>query len=144
MVGSTKLLDTRTRRFVSRPFELDRKRLQVAQALGASGLIEVPTFGPNKFQDLSPIMTPREIEDRLLVAGLKQLIPDVQRSGVKLLIEPCNRKETHYIYQKSQAAEIIEQVDAPGFNLLSDFYHMQLEEKDIGQTLARYGKYTAY
>jgi sugar phosphate isomerase/epimerase len=143
MVGSIKLLDTDPQ-VRSEAVETDRKRLEVAQALGASGLIEVPTFGPNKFQDLSPIMTPREIEDRLLVAGLKQLIPDVQRTGVKLLIEPCNRKETHYIYQQSQAAEIIEQVGATGFNLLSDFYHMQLEEKDIGETLARYGKYTAY
>lgn len=143
MVGSIKLLDTDPQ-VRAQAVETDRKRLEVAQALGASALIEVPTFGPCRFQDLSPIMTPREIEDRLLVAGLKQLIPDVQRTGVKLLIEPCNRKETHYIYQQSQAAEIIEQVNAPGFNLLSDFYHMQLEEKDIAETLARYGKYTAY
>lgn len=143
MVGSIKLLDTDPQ-VRAQAVETDRKRLEVAQALGASALIEVPTFGPNKFQDLSPVMTPREIEDRLLVAGLKQLIPDVQRTGVKLLIEPCNQKETHYIYQQSQAAGIIEQVNAPGFTLLSDFYHMQLEEKDIGETLARYGKYTAY
>jgi len=143
MVGSIKLLDTDAQ-VRAQAVELDRKRLEVAQALGASALIEVPTFGPNRFQDLSPIMTPREIEDRLLVAGLKQLILDVQRTGVKLMIEPCNRKETHYIYQQSQAAEIIEAVDAPGFVLLSDFYHMQLEEKDIGETLSRYGKYTAY
>jgi sugar phosphate isomerase/epimerase len=143
MVGSIKLLDTDPQ-VRAEAVETDRKRLEVAQALGASALIEVPTFGPCKFQDLSPIMTPREIEDRLLVAGLKQLIPDVQRTGVKLIIEPCNRKETHYIYQQSQAAQIIEQVNAPGFNLLSDFYHMQLEEKDIAETLAQYGKYTAY
>lgn len=143
MVGSIKLLDTDPQ-VRAQAVETDRKRLEVAQALGASALIEVPTFGPCKFQDLSPIMTPREIEDRLLVTGLKQLIPDVQRTGVKLIIEPCNRKETHYIYQQSQAAEIIEQVNAPGFNLLSDFYHMQLEEKDIGETLSHYGKYTAY
>ena len=143
MVGSIKLLDTDAQ-VRAQAIELDRKRLEVAQALGASALIEVPTFGPNRFQDLSPIMTPREIEDRLLVAGLKQLIPDVQRTGVKLMIEPCNRKETHCIYQQSQAAEIIEAVNAPGFVLLSDFYHMQLEEKDIGETLSRYGKYTAY
>ena len=143
MVGSIKLLDTDPQ-VRAQAVELDRKRLEVAQALGASALIEVPTFGPCRFQDLSPIMTPREIEDRLLVAGLKQLIPDVQRTGVKLLIEPCNQKETHYIYQQRQAAEIIEQVGAPGFTLLSDFYHMQLEEQDIGETLSRYGKYTAY
>lgn len=143
MVGSIKLLDTDPQAR-AQAIQLDRKRLEVAQALGASALIEVPTFGPNKFQDLSPVMTPREIEDRLLVAGLRQLIPDVQRTGVKLMIEACNRKETHYIYQQSQAAEIIQQVNAPGFVLLSDFYHMQLEEKDIAETLARYGKYTAY
>ena len=143
MVGSIKLLDTDPKARAE-AVETDRKRLEVAQALGASGLIEVPTFGPNKFQDLSPIMTPREVEDRLLVFGLKQLIPDVQRTGVKILIEPCNHKETHYIYQQAQAAEIIEQVDAPGFTLLSDFYHMQIEEKDIGETMSRYGKYTAY
>ena len=143
MVGSIKLLDTDPR-VRAQAVETDRKRLEVAQVLGASALIEVPTFGPCRFQDLSPLMTTREIEDRLLVAGLKQLIPDVQRTGVKLLIEPCNRKETHYIYQQSQAAEIVEQVNAPGFAILSDFYHMQLEEKDIGETLSRYGKYTAY
>ena len=33
---------------------------------------------------------------------------------------------------------------APGFKILSDFYHMQIEEKDIGETLGRYGKYTGY
>jgi len=60
------------------------------------------------------------------------------------MIEPRNRKETHYIYQQSHAAEIIEAVNAPGFVMLSDFYHMQLEEKDIGEALSRYGKYTAY
>jgi sugar phosphate isomerase/epimerase len=143
MVGSIKLLDTDPKERAE-AVETDRKRLEVAQALGASGLIEVPTFGPNKFPDISPIMTAREIEDRLLVAGLKQLIPDVQRTGVNILIEPCNHKETHYIYQQAQAAEIIDQVGSPGFKLLSDFYHMQIEEKDIGETLSRYGKYTAY
>jgi D-psicose/D-tagatose/L-ribulose 3-epimerase len=143
MVGSIKLLDLDpdVRR---QAIETDRNRLDVARALGASCLIEVPTFGPNKFPDISPIMTAREIEDRLLVSGLKQLILDVQRTNVKILIEPCNHKETHYIYQQAQAAEIIDQVGAPGFTLLSDFYHMQIEEKDIGETLSRYGKYTAY
>ena len=107
-------------------------------------MIEVPVFGPNKFQDLSPIMTAREVEERLLVAELKELVPDVQHSGVNLMLEPCNQKETHFLYLQSQAAKFIEAVDAPGFRILSDFYHMQLEEKDIAATLREYGKYTAY
>jgi sugar phosphate isomerase/epimerase len=60
------------------------------------------------------------------------------------MLEPCNQKETHFMYLQSQAAGFIEAVDAPGFKILSDFYHMQLEERDIAATLREYGKYTAY
>jgi hydroxypyruvate isomerase len=45
---------------------------------------------------------------------------------------------------QSHGAAIIEAVGAPGFRLLSDFYHMQMEEKNIGETLGAYGKYTGY
>jgi sugar phosphate isomerase/epimerase len=89
-------------------------------------------------------MTPREIEERLLVTELKELAPDVQRTGINLMLEPCNRKETHFMYLQSQAAGFIEAVGAPGFKLISDFYHMQLEEQDIAATLKQYGKYTVY
>jgi len=143
IVGSLKLLDTDPQAR-AQAIELDRRRLEMARALDASGVIEVPIFGPNRFQDLSPVMAPREIEDRLLVAGLKELAPDVARTGVNLLLEPLTRKETHYMNLQSHGAEIIRAVGAPGFRLLSDFYHMQMEEKDIGETLTRYGEFTAY
>jgi len=35
-------------------------------------------------------------------------------------------------------------VGEPGFALLSDFYHMQMEEEDVSGTLARFGGHTAY
>jgi len=143
IVGSLKLLDTDPR-VRAEAIELDRRRLEMAKELGASGVIEVPIFGPNRFQDLSPIMTPREIEDRLLVAALQQLAPDVARTGVNILIEPLTKKETHYLNLQSHGVEIIKAVAASGFKLLSDFYHMQMEEKDIAETLAACGAYTGY
>ena len=143
VVGSIKLLDTDPL-VRAQAVELDRQRLEMARTLGAKDVIEVPVFGPNRFQDISPIMTPREIEERLLVAELKELAPDVQRTGINLMIEPCNKKETHFMNLQSQGAGFIEAVGAPGFKLLSDFYHMQLEEQDIAATLRQYGKYTAY
>ena len=143
ITGSIKLLDTDPA-IRAQAVELDRKRLEMARALGANDVLEVPTFGPNRFQDISPIMTPREIEERLLVTELKELAPDVQRTGINLMLEPCNRKETHFMYLQSQAAGFIEAVGAPGFKLISDFYHMQLEEQDIAATLKQYGKYTVY
>ena len=143
IVGSIGLLDTDPQKRAE-AVELDRRRLRMAKELGADCVIEVPVFGPNRFQDISPVMNAREIEEKLLVAGLKQIASDVERSGITLLLEPCNHKETHFMNRQSQAAEIIEAVGAPGFRTLSDFYHMQLEEKDIGETLARYGNHTGY
>jgi hypothetical protein len=48
VVGSLKLLDPDpdTR---AQAVELDKRRLQLASALGASGVIEVPAFGPCRF-----------------------------------------------------------------------------------------------
>lgn len=143
VVGSIKLLDLDPA-VRAQAIETDRKQLEKAKALGACGVIEVPVFGPTLFQDLSPVMNPVEIENRLLVAGLKQLIPDVARTGVNILIEPLTKKETHFMNLQQHGAEIISQVGAPGFRLLSDFYHMQMEEKDIGATLTKYGRHTAY
>jgi len=143
IVGSIQLLDTDPQKRAA-AVEVDRRRLEMAKDLGAGCVIEVPAFGPNRFQDISPVMTPREIEERLLVAGLKQLAGDVKRTGVTLLLEPLTRKETHFMNFQSQGVNTIRAVGAPGFKLLSDFYHMQLEEKDIGEALTRYGEFTGY
>ena len=63
VVGSIKLLDTDPL-VRAQGVEVDRQRLELARTLGAADLIEVPVFGPNKFQDLSPIMSAREVEER--------------------------------------------------------------------------------
>ena len=119
---------------------MDRERLELARQLGAMGVIEVPTFGPCRFDQ----GTDPGLEDRLLVEGLGQLAPDVSRTGVRILLEPLTRKETHYMNLQGHGARIIEAVGKPGFALLSDFYHMQMEENDVSRTLERFGEHTAY
>lgn len=143
IVGSLDLLDTDPQKR-AQAVELDRRRLQMSKQLGAGYLIEVPVFGPNRFQDLSPVMTSRQVEEHLLVAELKQLAGDLQGTGVAILLEPLARKETHFMNLQSEGADIIRSVGEPGFRLLSDFYHMQMEEKDVAEALGRYGKYTGY
>ncbi len=143
IVGSLKLLDTDARARADAT-ELDSRRLIMAKELGAYGVIEVPVFGPNRFQDLSPLLTPQQIEERLLVAALKQLAPDVRRTGVKVLLEPIARRWTHFMIMQGEGARIIDAVGAPGFELLTDFFHMQLEERNVTETLEAYAKYTGY
>jgi sugar phosphate isomerase/epimerase len=139
IVGSLELLnpDPEVR---AEAIELDRKRLEMARQLGAMGVIEVPAFGPCRFDQ----GTDTALEDGILEEGLEQLAPDVSRTGVKILLEPLTRKETHYMNLQGHGARIIESVGKPGFALLSDFYHMQMEEDDIARTLERFGGHTAY
>jgi sugar phosphate isomerase/epimerase len=139
IVGSIVLLDPRPEIRAS-AIALDRERLELARRLGAMGVIEVPTFGPCRFDQ----GTDPGLEDRLLIEGLRQLAPDVSRTGVKILLEPLTRRETHYMNLQGHGARIIEAVGKPGFALLSDFYHMQMEEEDISRTLERFGEHTAY
>ena len=143
VVGSLQLLNTDPAKR-QQAIATDRQQLEKARQLGAAGVIEVPVFGENQFPDRSPRQTARQVEEDLLIAELKELAPDVQRSGVFLLLEPCNRKETHFLNTQAYGVELIGRVASPGFRLLSDFYHMQIEEKDIAQTLATVGNLTGY
>ena len=143
IVGSIKLLapDPEARRA---GIELTRMRLAMAKALGAVGVIEVPTFGPCKFPEIANQPPPHLHEDKLLAEALAQLAPDIDRTGIPILLEPLTRKETHYMNLQSHGARIIEAAGAGRARLLSDFYHMQLEEADIARTLAEHGGLTAY
>jgi sugar phosphate isomerase/epimerase len=143
IVGSIQLLDPDPA-VRAKAVELDRKRLEMARALGAVAVIEVPTFGPCRFPEAAGTRGPHAVEDRLLIDALKQLAPDVQRTGVKILLEPLSKKETHYMNLQGHGARIIEQSGGQCARLLSDFYHMQMEEQDIRDTLTRYGRYTGY
>ncbi len=143
IVGSLQLLnpDPTLR---AEAIELDRLRLRMAKDLGADCVIEVPVFGPDRFTDISPVMSPKQVEDELLASGLKQLAAAAAENGITLLLEPLTRKETHYMNLQQHGASIIERTGSPRMGLLSDFYHMQMEEQDIAATLDRYGKYTRY
>jgi len=143
IVGSLKLLDpdptVRTEAVA-----LDRKRLEMARILGAAGVIEVPTFGPCRFPNQEKAPAPHRLEDQLLVEAIRQLKEDLKRTRVDLFIEPLTRKETHYMNLQSHGARIIEEAHVPGVKLLSDFYHMQMEERDITAVLGQYGRSTGY
>jgi sugar phosphate isomerase/epimerase len=143
IVGSLSLLDPDPAAR-SRAVALDRSRIHVAHRLGAMGVIEVPVFGPCRCPEWANTPGPHRKEDELLVQGLRALAPDLAATGVQILIEPLTKKETHYMNLQQHGAGVIEEAGTQGVALLSDFYHMQMEEPDIAQTLSRAGRHTAY
>lgn len=143
IVGSIKLLEP-DKKGRQAAIKLDRERLEMAKALGASAVIEVPVFGEPRFDDLPSGMSALDYAKKLLVSSLKELAPDIEQKGVTLLIEPLNRYETGFINTLEQASEICETVGSPGVKILADFFHMQIEERVIADSIRKEGKYIGY
>jgi D-psicose/D-tagatose/L-ribulose 3-epimerase len=59
--------------------------------------------------------------------------------GVKLGVEPLNRFETSFINLATQAVEIVDRVDHPACGIMLDTFHMNIEERSLGDALRAAG-----
>jgi len=107
-----------------------KERLKWASNVGAVGVIVVPTFGASKLPDLSPYSSSFELERALLITELKDLSKAALDAGAKVLLEPLNRYETHFLKRLKDAYELAEE-SGEGIALMADFFHMNIEEGDI-------------
>jgi len=76
---------------------------------------------------------------RRLAAALRPVAEHAEASGVRLAIEPLNRYETSVLNTVAQALEVVEAVDSPACGLLLDTYHMNIEERDLGEAVRAAG-----
>ena len=112
--------------------------------VGAAGQIVPPIFGGPVVPDLSPFKTPLEIEDELMAAACKEIGPHAQAHKTLLLLEPLNRYEQHYLRRQSDGVRVIKAAGAPGIKLLSDLFHMHIEETDTPAALRAAGKHVGH
>jgi D-psicose/D-tagatose/L-ribulose 3-epimerase len=57
--------------------------------------------------------------------------------NVKLGIEPLNRYETDFINTVDEGLKLCELIDHPNVGLLLDSYHMNIEEKNVCQSIEK-------
>jgi D-psicose/D-tagatose/L-ribulose 3-epimerase len=81
----------------------------------------------------------RRRDTDLLVDQLKKLSAQAADKGVTLCVEPLNRFETSFLNLASQAIEVVDRVGNPACGLLLDTFHMNIEEKSIGEALRAAG-----
>jgi D-psicose/D-tagatose/L-ribulose 3-epimerase len=86
-----------------------------------------------------PTADERERDVDLLVHQLRTLAEYAGERGVVLCIEPLNRFETSFINLAEQAIEVIDRVDHPACGLLLDTFHMNIEERSIGEAVRAAG-----
>ena len=75
----------------------------------------------------------------LLVEQLSSLSAYAGDKGVLLCVEPLNRFETSFINLASQAIEVIDRVDHPACKVMLDTFHMNIEEKSLGDAIRAVG-----
>jgi D-psicose/D-tagatose/L-ribulose 3-epimerase len=76
----------------------------------------------------------------VLVRRLKELSAYAADRGVGLAVEPLNRFETSFLNLSSQAIELVDRVEHPACGILLDTFHMNIEERSIGDAIRAAGK----
>jgi len=118
--------------------------LELCGQIGAAGQIVPPIFGPPVVPDLSPVLTPLEIEEKLMIATCQEIGPYATAHKTLFMLEPLNRYEQHYLRKQSDGVRVIDAAGVPGIGLLSDLFHMHIEETNTPQTLRNFGRYTSH
>ena len=122
--------------------------LKFCGEVGAVGQIVPPIFGGPAVPDLSPWMSALEIQEALMIEACKEIGPHAVECKTLFMLEPLNRYEQQYLRKQSDGVRIIEAAKAAGVSggigLLSDFFHMHIEELSTPDTFREIGRYTSH
>jgi len=99
-----------------------------AAEMGCLALTGVTYGGIGERTGLPPTLAELDNVARALDAAARH----AKLRGIELGIEPVNRYETHLINTGRQAVEMIERVGAGNMFVHLDTYHMNIEEKGVG------------
>ncbi|HLU08656.1 MAG TPA: sugar phosphate isomerase/epimerase family protein [Oceanobacillus sp.] len=111
--------------------------VDAAQTLGATNLVGPIYSAVGRVWQQTPDERARDVDT--LVKNLRELAQYAGDHGVVLGIEPLNRFETSFINLASQAIEVIDRVDHPACKIMLDTFHMNIEEKSLGNAIRAVG-----
>jgi D-psicose/D-tagatose/L-ribulose 3-epimerase len=81
----------------------------------------------------------RKVELDRCSKNLREAGKYAEDKGVLLCVESLNRFETSFINTTDQLLELIEMVDCPAVQVMADFFHMNIEEKDPAAAVEKMG-----
>ena len=89
----------------------------------------------NSSQKLNELIALARRAPEAVVENLNLLAAYAGDKGVMLCLEPLNRFETSFINLASQAVDVVDRVGHPNMQILLDTFHMNIEEKSLGDAI---------
>ena len=119
--------------------------LRIAGDLGIGGIVVPAAWGMFSLR-LPPMTAPRSAgEDRkVLLDSLAVLDRSAGETGTKIFLEPLNRYENHMILRVEEAVSLIREGGFGHVLVTADFFHMNIEESHIEETLDRFAPWIGH
>lgn len=114
-----------------------RECIAAAQKIGANNLIGPIYSAVGRTWPATAEERARDTD--ILVDNLRHLADIAADHDVILCLEPLNRFETSFINTANQVIEIVDRVDRPACQIMLDTFHMNIEEKSLGDAIRAVG-----
>jgi D-psicose/D-tagatose/L-ribulose 3-epimerase len=114
-----------------------RHCIDAANACGATRIVGPFYSAVGRLWVSEPEQRAQEME--LLVPRLIELADYAGEHDVELCVEPVNRFETSFINTAAQAVELVDRVEHTSFKVVLDTFHMNIEERSIGDAIRSVG-----
>ncbi len=109
------------------------------------GCVNVPPVliedNPERITEGGCYGSAKEAQDALLIEQLPALGDRAQERGLILLLEPVNRYESDYLNTVPHAAQLCEALNHSNIGLTCDFFHMQMEELSVPDSISKAGQW---
>jgi sugar phosphate isomerase/epimerase len=114
-----------------------RASLDVSARLGV-GVFVTPEYRPQNPLPLWDGPKPMtSLEKELLYTLMAEVAEYAEKVNTLALLEPINRYENHFYYRIQDVMELIDKVASNRLKIVMDFFHMNLEEPDIPESILK-------
>ncbi len=95
---------------------------------------EIVVFGSGAARAVPDGFSPVEARDQI-ITFLHRAADAAEGTGITVVIEPLNRKESNIIHSVAEGVSLADAVNRPNIQVLADFYHMDEEQEPLAHIL---------
>jgi sugar phosphate isomerase/epimerase len=110
----------------------------------STGVIVVPIWGRTRHLPGIATGRPPDVDVAIFADALLGLRDRAERAGARVFIEPLNRYQNDVCVSLADALRFCDAIDSPAVFVVGDTFHMNIEEVDMGASLAAAGERLGY